>query len=184
MLALASALALIAVACGGSGGGSPKGPEGYGFPVQEFPDVDAPGLGPRGHFPVGQTFDGYNSNPPTNGPHAVVAAPWGIAAEPVPKEVAVHNLEHAGVVVWYNCAGGPQPLDEAGCQQLENGLAQVVQDALSDGKKVLMTEYGDMEHRIALTAWQYLDAFDEFDGARVRSFIDAFECYSDPENAC
>ena len=38
MLALASALALIAVACGGSGGGSPKGPEGYGFPVQEFPE--------------------------------------------------------------------------------------------------------------------------------------------------
>jgi len=47
-----------------------------------------------------------------------------------------------------------------------------------------MTEYGTMEQRIALTAWQYLDAFDEFDGARVRSFIDAFVCYSDPENAC
>jgi len=74
LLALASALALIAVACGGSGGGSPKGPEGYGFPVQEFPDVDAPGMGPRDHFLVGQTFDGYLSNPPTNGPHAEVAA--------------------------------------------------------------------------------------------------------------
>jgi len=40
-----------------------------------------------------------------------------------------------------------------------------------DGKLVLMIPYEQMEHRIALTAWRTLDAFDQFDGKRVQAFI-------------
>jgi hypothetical protein len=41
-----------------------------------------------------------------------------------------------------------------------------------------------MPRRIALTAWGILDEFDEFDGARVKLFIDTFECAYDPEHFC
>jgi hypothetical protein len=33
----------------------------------------------------------------------------------------------------------------------------------------------DMESRIALTAWQRLDKFDEFDADRIRAFIERYE---------
>jgi hypothetical protein len=38
-----------------------------------------------------------------------------------------------------------------------------------------------MPHRIALTAWRTLDAFDEFDAKRVEAFIDAYERKFNPE---
>ena len=46
---------------------------------------------------------------------------------------------------------------------------------------VMMTPYSNMPDRIALTAWQTLDAFDEFDLARVQAFISAYERRFNPE---
>lgn len=123
-------------------------------------------------------------DPPTSGPHAPRPAPWGVAGAPLPKEVPVHNMEHAGVVVWYNCNGAPQALGPAECQSLRSSLAGMVEDMASGGRLVVMTEHPEMRTRIALTAWRYLDAFDDFDEARIRAFIDTFECRFDPEGAC
>ena len=99
------------------------------------------------------------------------------------KEVAVHNMEHAGVVVWYNCQAEPV-LDADACAILRNQLSQVVLQEVASGNEVLMTSYSLMAERIALTAWGYLDTFEEFDEARVRAFIDTFECNFDPEGFC
>ena len=151
----------------------------YPYPVQMF----APDAGGRSHFPAGQTYDNYNSNPPTSGPHTA-AANWGINNVAVPKEAAVHNMEHAGVVVWYNCNGGPQPLSAAECTQLRTDLSGVVSQAIQASKPVLMTPYPEMTNRIALTAWQFLDAFDTFDQARVQMFLDTFVCHTDLEGFC
>jgi hypothetical protein len=51
-------------------------------------------------------------------------------------------------------------------------------------KFVLMTPYQDMDHRIALTAWGFLDMFDTFDGTRVKAFIDTFTCNFNVEHFC
>src|SRR3972149_3580844 len=154
--------------------------EDYPYPVQMFP----PDPGGRRHFAQGETYDSYNSNPPTSGPHTSVAVGPGVYDEPVPKETAVHNMEHGHVVVWYNCGGGSQPLEEATCGILRQQLAAIVNEAIQDGERVLMTPYGEMDHRIALTAWQFLDTFDEFDDQRVRTFIDTFYCPTDLEGFC
>lgn len=151
----------------------------YTYPVQMFP----PDPGGRRHFAVGETYDNYSTNPPTSGPHTATVAP-GLYDSPVPKESLVHNMEHGQVVVWYNCNGGPAPLTPEACQKLRDDLAEVVNDALNRGKKVLMTPYPNMEHRIALTAWQFLDAFDEFDPQRVGTFIDTFYCHTNLEGYC
>jgi hypothetical protein len=92
-------------------------------------------------------------------------------------------MEHGGAVVWYNCNAAPR-LETDACAELRNALSRVVSGALADGKSVLMTPYTGMDSHIALTAWAYLDTFGEFDEARVRMFIDTFECNFDPEGFC
>lgn len=145
------------------------------YPVEQFPEQG------RDHLTLGESFDGYNSNPPTSGPHAPSPANFAISDVPVPKEMLVHSMEHGGVVVWYNCQGGPAPLDESVCAQLVQELRGVVQPYLDEGKSLVMVPYPDMNRRIALTSWTFLDSFDEFDESRIRSFIDNFERLFNPE---
>lgn len=156
-----------------SGGGSSRAA--YPYPVQTFADQG------RDHMPPGQVYDGYNSNPPTSGPHTSVPAPWGVSPTELPKEVPIHNMEHGGVVIWYNCAGGPAPLDATACANMRDQLAAITTAAVGNKKEVLMTPFSKMPHRIALTAWQNLDAFDDFDQARVQAFIASFERKFNPE---
>jgi Protein of unknown function (DUF3105) len=153
------------------------------YRVRVFVDeTPAFGSGVSRHLQPGETVS-YNSNPPTNGKHGRIA-PWGISATPVPPEEAVHNMEHGGVVIWYNCDGGPQPLGEQACDQLLDDLSGLVGSRVDDGMYIVLTPYSEMENRIALTAWQNLDDFDEFDAARIEAFIASFECKFDPEGAC
>ena len=156
-------------------------------PVDDYPYAELqmfpPDPGGRRHFPQGETYDDYNSNPPTSGPHTAAVQP-GVYDDPVPKEHIVHNMEHGHVAVWYNCNAGAQPLDSAGCDNLRQQLGVIVTDANNDGKRVVMTRYANMEGRIALTAWQFLDTLDEFDAQRVRTFVDTFYCHTNLEGFC
>ncbi|HUF53886.1 MAG TPA: DUF3105 domain-containing protein [Dehalococcoidia bacterium] len=150
----------------------------YSYPVEQPEE-----LTDRSHFDLGLTYDDYTSDPPTSGPHALRPAETGVSDLAVPKEQAVHNMEHSHVVVWYNC-NAPPVLTNDDCITLRNNLAEVVQEQIGEGREVLMSPYPAMESRIALTSWGYLDAFDEFDEVRVRTFIETFECNYDPEGFC
>src|SRR5438105_14857462 len=46
----------------------------------------------------------YRDNPPASGNHYPVPAPWGVST--VQREQWVHNLEHGGIVLVYNCPAG------------------------------------------------------------------------------
>jgi hypothetical protein len=131
--------------------------------VADLPGTFVPDLG-NDHI---QTFDEphapYNSDPPTSGPHMPYVAPWGIHTEPVPKELQVHNLEDGGVVIQYNCPSG--------CAELVEKLKAVVQRYKDE---IILAPYPGMQRRIALTAWTRLDAFDDFDDARITRFIKAY----------
>lgn len=174
---VAVAVVVALIVSGESDDDPPEPVTDYPYEIETFPDLG------RDHFQTGLTFDRYNSNPPTSGPHASTFIQWGIYEEPVAKEIAVHNMEHAGVIVWYNCEG-PDPLSAEECATLRNDLSSVVQPMIADGRSIIMTPYGGMSERIALTAWQHLDTLDEFDEERVRMFIETFECRFDPENLC
>lgn len=143
--------------------------------VQTFDDMG------RDHIAPGAPVPAYNSNPPTSGPHSPRFVDWGIVDQLPPKEVMVHNMEHGGVIVWYNCQGGPQPMTPAQCQELRTNLSAVVQPRLAARKEIVMGAYADMQQRIALTAWGKLDAFDDFDAQRVARFIDTYERAFNPE---
>lgn len=171
LAAAASISVVVFSAC--SGGGRPE----YAFEVQTFEDQG------REHLAEGQEYSSYNSNPPTSGPHAPSPAPWGVSDTTLAKEVPVHNMEHGGVVIWYDCSAGTAPLDEDGCGQLRDQLRDVTQRKIDEGKLVLTLPYGGLDHRINLTAWTTLDGFDEFDQDHVEAFIDAYERWFNPEGA-
>jgi hypothetical protein len=126
-----------------------------------LPGTSLPDQGNR-HIPTASSpHEPYNSDPPTSGPHLAYIAPWGVHTKPIPPELQVHNLEDGGVVVQYSCE----------CADLVDKLRAIV--AKYD-KYVILAPYPSMKSRIALTAWTRLDAFDEFDEARIRRFIDAY----------
>lgn len=129
-----------------------------------------------------------NSNPPAGGPHwsgqcgddpsAAPAfcgpAPWGIYREPWDPETLVHNMEHAGVVVWYNTDN----------QAIIDELEAVAESKLEDGKLLVIAPYSDMEEEtIAVTSWSRIDNFpvSEYSNERVEEFIDVHDRRFNPE---
>ena len=105
----------------------------------------------------------YSTSPPTSGAHLGSLAPWGVHDEPIPNELQVHNLEDGAVIVHYNCADG--------CPDL---VAQLVEIVEHYHEGVILEPYPEMDTRIALTAWQRIDQFDEFDEERIIDFIRAY----------
>jgi hypothetical protein len=116
------------------------------------------------HISRDETHAPYNSVPATSGWHyADLSSParWGVYDEPVEDEVLVHNLEHAGVVIHYNCPEG--------CDEMVEQLEEIVKGAT----KLVLAPNPDIGTKIALTAWTFLDELDEFNQVRIEAFISA-----------
>ncbi len=127
------------------------------------------------HVDPGEPHPTYSSVPATSGWHyGVPLAParWGVHTEPLPDEVLVHNLEHGGIGVHYNCPNG--------CDALVQQLTQLVERAVNEENlKVVMSPYPNMDTTIALTAWHYIDKLTDFDEERIKRFIRAHESSSE-----
>ena len=124
------------------------------------------------HVELGEApQDPYTSVPATSGWHYSVAgispARWGVHEEAVPDEVLVHNLEHGGVGIHYDCPDG--------CDELVATLEEITERYSSSSdprtRKVIMSPYPGMDTRIALTAWTYIDRLEEVSEARIVEFI-------------
>lgn len=59
--------------------------------ASDHTDVESPDTAP----------EGWNTDPPTTGPHYVESAIWGAYEEPLQQARVVHNLEHGGVYIQY-----------------------------------------------------------------------------------
>lgn len=116
----------------------------------------------------------YTSNPPVSGPHAVSPMPFKVLDNPAPKENLIHDMEHGGVVIWYNTSN----------QDVINQLKDITNSALDRRRLVVMSEYKDMEaDTIAVTAWTRIDKFSasQMDRKRVQDFIEAHNKRFNPE---
>ncbi len=65
----------------------------------------------RAHVEVGTPIQ-YETYPPASGPHYPAAAPWEFFDEAIPPGFWVHNLEHGGIVLLYNCQANCDSLKE------------------------------------------------------------------------
>lgn len=125
-------------------------------------------VGPA-HIAQGSRGSGYNSNPPTSGPHWPSPAPWGVHTEPLPDEVLVHNLEHGGVWISYK---------DAKDADLADKLAEV---AGRYRTKVIVTPRLKNDAPIAVAGWGRLLKLQRFDEARIVEFINAYRGKLGPE---
>jgi len=123
------------------------------------------------HIPDGTQGGSYHSVPATSGQHwnsATSPGPWGVYTSAQPQERLIHNLEHGGIVIWYQ----PALLDADGLAALTTFVESQV---TTERYKVILAPWGgaDFGHPIAVTAWTWLLYVDTADIDAVRAFMDA-----------
>lgn len=111
---------------------------------------DLPSEG-RAHLAPGEPPPAYGTRPATSGTHSPSTLPPDVSVydQPVPEPLAVHNLEHAYVFLYYR-DGGPDALP----QDVVDGLA----DLARDEGKVILAPHPELDEgtSLALTAWTKL----------------------------
>lgn len=155
----------------------------------------------RTHVPIG-TEEKYNSNPPTSGPHFEEWIKAGVYDAPRDDRNLVHSLEHGYVIISYNCSfkvssrfistaladelegqmapatesatpqvALPQEFNSDFCKDLVKKLSDIYES--KNKRKLIVIPKPNLDATIALTAWRYIDKFNNFDKSRVEKFIDA-----------
>ena len=110
----------------------------------------------------------YSSTPGTSGPHWDQPANWGVYTTPQAESQLIHNLEHGGIVIWYQ----PGKLDQQQVQQLTDFVNTQVSAAQF---KFILSPWGgkDFGHPIAVTAWRWLLYLDAVNLDAIREFANA-----------
>jgi hypothetical protein len=137
-------------------------------PAQDGPGRKLPDRGQE-HVPQGTKIT-YQEYPPSSGKHWPVWAQWGIYKEAVPEEVFVHNLEHGGIVILYNC---PTPCPDM-VRQLEETYVALPKSKFGH-VKVVVSPNPRVKGRLALLAWTRIDDLDRFDRDRILRFVQAWQ---------
>jgi hypothetical protein len=153
--------------------GNPTSPNTNGHVIGPV-DYTAQGLPPVGgpHWGSGACGEDPDTAPANCGP-----VPWGIFRKSWPAESLVHNLEHAGVVIWYKTAN----------QETISNLEAFAEEKLQAGKRLVLAPYPDMEdEHVAITVWSRRDVFpvSEYTQDRLRHFVDVLYCRFDAEHFC
>lgn len=111
----------------------------------------------------------YAANPPASGPHwPMWQEPWGAYPAGVPRERWVHNLEHGGIVLAYNCP--------AGCDDVVAALTAIRQGTPPDHfgeQRLLVVPDALMPHRVAAIAWGWRWQSESVDDNGIRCFVGA-----------
>jgi hypothetical protein len=116
--------------------------------------------------------DPYSSLPATSGPHWGTPANWGAYSTPQPESQLLHNLEHGGIVIWYD----PELLTADQVAELTSYVEGQVDTGIGGRFKFILSPWGgeeDLGGALALTAWRQLRTLDAFDMDAVRAFADA-----------
>jgi hypothetical protein len=115
--------------------------------------------------------DPYGSVPATSGPHWNTPAAWGAYPTPQNESQLIHNLEHGGIVIWYDA----EALDDAQIAELTSYVEGQVGSGISGRFKFIVSPWGGSEPLggpVAVTAWRHNLTLDEFDMDAIRSFAD------------
>ena len=154
--------------------------EALGPLIDDSVDLDAG----RGHIAVGGATGTYHTFPATSGSHYSVAsvtlangnlvsapANWGSYDFFLPDQVLVHNLEHGGIGLHYDCPSG--------CPEIIDGLATVPPPHWT---QFIMSPYpgvfADSGFPIVVTGWRhrlYLPDVSEDSLERLSEFVRSYQ---------
>jgi hypothetical protein len=186
-----SSSATIASSATGTGGAVPdagsdsgEGDEGGGD-AEAGPDCEtavvAYPLVPGVHVPICSAI-AYTSNPPTSGPHYPIWAAYQTYTTPVPRGFYVHDEEHGGVVILYDCPSG--------CDTDLAALAAFLDARAADPEctppvrsRIVVTPDPLIPTRFAAASWGYALTSQCFDLGALASFI-ADHYGQGPEDFC
>lgn len=117
------------------------------------------------------TENPYSSLPATSGPHWDPSgiAQWGVYAAPQEESQLVHNLEHGGVVIWYD----PERLDAESIRALTDYVNAQTASGVSGRYKFILTPWGGSDplpSPVVATAWRYLLKLDSADTDAISEF--------------
>ena len=118
--------------------------------------------------------DPYSTIPAASGPHWETSgiANWGAYTTPQNESQVIHNLEHGGIVIWYD----PAILTDAQVAELTSYVEGQVSSGISGRYKFILTPWGgnvDLGAAVAVTAWRHLLKLEAFDMDAIRGFADA-----------
>ena len=122
--------------------------------------------------------DPYSSLPGTSGPHwdPSGVANWGVYSTPQNESQLIHNLEHGGIVIWYD----PARVEAAAIDAMSQYVTTQTASGISGRFKFILSPWGGDEPLgapVVATAWRYLLELDEADTDRIDAF--AREHYGD-----
>ena len=134
--------------------------------VQTFPDQG------RRHLDPGETFNDYNSMPPTSGPQAASGINPEIYDTPQRFEEVLPLLERGGVALYYH----PDRLDPSEIENIKNAS----DSAISAGRRLaLIPHQGIGDDAIVVSAWRHQLRIQDFMQAttlgQVGDFISFFD---------
>lgn len=115
--------------------------------------------------------DPYSSTPATSGPHwdPSGVANWGVYSTPQNETQLIHNLEHGGIVIWYE----PAQLDADQISQLTSYVQAQISQGIGGRYKFILSPWAgeELASPIAVTAWRHLLFLDEVDIGAIDAFV-------------
>lgn len=102
----------------------------------------------------------YNDPPPVGGPHTSCWLDYRVYAQAQDPGRWVHNLEHGGVVLLYNCHDD--------CPEEVDALSTFA----TEHPRTILTPYPELPTRFAVVAWGHRLMMDCLDPVAVQSFYD------------
>jgi hypothetical protein len=181
VVALSGVAVVVAVAaCGGGGSDDPDA-----RPQGPCDDVWLEADPPDGvHHPPGTEL-AWPTNPPSGGPHYFTWMRWNATYDPpAPRGHWVHNTEHGGVVLLFNCPGG--------CADVVAGLQAVMAARAEDSlcapplrTRMLISSDPLLPAgvQVAASAWGRSYTAACFDQPSLAAFVDAAYGHG-PESTC
>lgn len=131
-------------------------PQAVSAPVEGTQDFQ---IVSREHIAEGTNGSGYNSNPPSSGPHWASPAGKGIYEESFPDEKLIHNLEHGYIWIAFKKEVG------------EDAIKQLSDLVKADDYKIVMAPRETNGSKIALVAWGRVLKMDSLDIEKCKEFI-------------
>jgi hypothetical protein len=111
----------------------------------------------------------YSSLPATSGPHWGNPSNWGVYTSPAAESQLIHNLEHGGIVIWYD----PEQLDAEGVRALSDYVTAQVASGVSGRYKFILSPWAasdPLPAPVVVTAWRYLIELETADTDAIAEF--------------
>jgi hypothetical protein len=107
----------------------------------------------------------YLDSPPAGGDHDGCWAEWGVHDDELAPRNWIHNLEHGGVVILYDCPDG--------CVEDITTLSSYVEGVEGvEGALVILTSYTGLPTQFAAVAWQHRILLECADTDALDTFIE------------